>query len=185
MNFLAFLFEKPVVDHLLGQGVLEHILQIWLKGPGPDQIEALKRTQPPIDAVFELCDPFENLVKKSPPDHRSLLNNALCLLFQSIKPAGNKAMDRRGYVRFSDGSCDFPTTIVSDQRLRFDQGIDQLFQIKGISFCLILNKSLQIRRNGLGLKEGFQHILCLRKRKILKSNLLVGLANAGQLITRE
>ena len=39
MYFLAFLFEKATVNHLLGQGVLEYIFQILLKRSGSNYIE--------------------------------------------------------------------------------------------------------------------------------------------------
>jgi hypothetical protein len=39
VQFLALFLEQPVVHHLLGQGMLEDVLQIRLKGSCPDQIE--------------------------------------------------------------------------------------------------------------------------------------------------
>ena len=94
-------------------------------------------------------------------------------------------MDRWRDVRLRDRSCEFPPAVVPDQRLGFDQGIDQLFQVEGIAFRPLLDKALQIRRNAPGLEQRFQHILRLREGQILEANLVVNLRKAAYLLTRE
>ena len=42
MNFLSLFFEQTIVNDFMGEGVLEHILQIGLRGPDLDQINSLQ-----------------------------------------------------------------------------------------------------------------------------------------------
>ena len=58
MDFPAFFFKKPVVNHFLREGMLKNILQIGLDRFGPDKIKALQTDEVPIDTIFNLADPF-------------------------------------------------------------------------------------------------------------------------------
>jgi hypothetical protein len=75
MDFLAFSLENTVVNNILGQGMFKNVLQIRLKRPCADQVQALQTAETFVNIVFELCDPLEDLIEKGPPDHRSFLKH--------------------------------------------------------------------------------------------------------------
>jgi len=52
-----------------------------------------------------------------------------------------------------------PGAIITDQGTRFNQGVDDLFQIKGVALHIFLDKSLQFVGDGLGLEKRFHHYL--------------------------
>ena len=52
MDRSALFLEKTAVNHLLGQGTLEHILQIRLEGPCVDQIQTFQPGQMPVEVFL-------------------------------------------------------------------------------------------------------------------------------------
>ena len=75
MNLPAFFFKQAVVDYFLGEGMLEEVFKFRLDTPCFDKIKTLKTAETSVNSFFKLADPFQDLVIKKPPDHRSLLQN--------------------------------------------------------------------------------------------------------------
>ena len=97
MNIPSLFFEKTVINHLLGQGMLENVFQIRLEGFGSDKVKLFQPPDRSVNVLFRVSDSFEDFKKKHPSYYRGLLNNQLGLLFQTVEPGGKIA------VSVSDG----------------------------------------------------------------------------------
>ena len=49
MDVLALLLEETVVDHLLGEGMFEDVLQVGLERPCPDEVQSFEAHQALVD----------------------------------------------------------------------------------------------------------------------------------------
>ncbi len=60
VNNLSLLLQESVVDHFLGQGMLEDELDLRLQGFGLNEIKPFQPAEAILDIVSELGDPFED-----------------------------------------------------------------------------------------------------------------------------
>jgi hypothetical protein len=185
VNRFPLFFEHAVVHHLLGQGVLEHVLELRLKGPGADQVEPLQPGEVLVDVILQLGHPLQDFVQKRPPDDRGLLENPPRLFLETIEPCQDHPVDRGGYVGLPERTGKLPPPIVPDQRFRLDQGVDHLLQIEGIPFRLLPDETLQLQGYIPGFQQGSRHLQGFRWRQVLQADLPVRIPHGAEQVAGE
>ena len=126
-------FEQGVVDHLLSEGVFEHVFQVRLRREGMDEIGTLQAAQALVQTC-RICGDFaQHLMEEGAADHRGLLQHAPVVPLQPIHPGGDHPLHRGGDLHFAQRSGEAPVAVLPHQRLGLDQRDQHLLHVKRIA----------------------------------------------------
>ena len=99
---LLRLSKEAVVRHLLGQDVLEDVLQLGEELLLVDELQALEVHEMGFEVLPHAGDGLENAEGEVPADHRGHLHGSFQVLLEPVDPGGDDPLDLSG-ISISEG----------------------------------------------------------------------------------
>ncbi len=125
--------EESVVGDILGERMLEEVLEVGLVRSLADEVGALEIRQGRIELIGRGRHLPDDVVEELPSDDRCFLEHAPPAGLETIDPGRDHAADRRRHICVDEAARDAPAAVGFDECARLDQRVDDLLEVEGIA----------------------------------------------------
>ncbi len=126
--------RQPGVGHLLGERMLERVLELLSTSADADDVRRLERQECPVEGAIRCGHPSEDAVEELPPDDGCFAHDALLVLGEAID-AGGEDSSNSGGDRFAERAPQFPRPLATVERSSLEEAARQLLDEEGVAIC--------------------------------------------------
>ena len=171
------LLEEAPVGDLVGEGMLERVLEVGKEPRFIEEFSGLEPVESPVEFIVgELSDRLEKPERDVFPDHRRGLQQAFVFWRDPIDAGRQDCLDRRRDLNHLRALRQPPRAPLSDQRLGLHKGPNALLEEEGVAVRPLDKQSLQWFKTRIGPEQAAEEVVCALGRQGVDPELpIVGL----------
>jgi len=150
--------QERLVGRLLGQGVLEGVLQLGQAPTLPDQLQALQLLQVAVHLDARLDDAAQHPEEEAAPDHRGGPQDVPHLGVQPVDARGDHIPQRAGDRDPLQRRADLPAAVDAPEGAEVDQRPDDLLHEERVPLRLLQDEAAHRGVEIAGLQEVAQEL---------------------------
>src|SRR5215470_6839970 len=165
MESAAPIMEQALVGHVVGEGMLEGVFEVWEEPCLQQQLGPLQASQARAELAFRnTANRHEECPRHVLADDRCSLEQALVLGGESIDASGQDSLDARRHLEAPGKPGEVVCPALADEPARLDQRSYALFEEEWVALHALEEEATDRPEGGIGAEDSIQQVLRARGR---------------------
>ena len=148
--------------------MLEDVLDVGGTALGADQVHCLELIEARLELLLLSGDLGDDVVEELAAHHRGVAQHPSPGFVQAVDTCGDHAADGGRNAHVEERARDAPGAVDALEHVRFDERVDDLFHVEGVTVGAPLDETRQLVRGLLVVEQRLEKLSRLARRELLE-----------------